>query len=169
MVTWFLFTFPHAPSLMEVLSRMKLLQYFVAQTRRGNVFYISWQAQSFVCCCANNKVHIEGLTNFLSRKARNWLEIWHALIWLVDLLAWLVFAKLSLTFLIAEMRSLDHFIIVICTFQPVALVLIFKITNYRRCSWVITSSSMVNCSFWLAIMTVYNTEKIGLMLEGFYY
>ena len=70
MVTWFLFTFPHAPSLMEVLSRMKFLQYFVAQTRRGNVFYISWQAQSFVCCCANNKVHIEGLTNSLSRKAQ---------------------------------------------------------------------------------------------------
>ena len=96
----------------------------------------------------------------------NWLEIWHALIWLVDLLAGLVFAKLSLTFLIAEMRSLDHFIIVIRTFQPVALVLIFKITNYRRCSWVITSSSMVNCSFWLAIMTVCNAAKIGLMLEG---
>ena len=55
---------------MEVLSRMKFLQYFVAQTRRGNVFYISWQAQSFVCCCANNKVHIEGLTNSLSRKAQ---------------------------------------------------------------------------------------------------
>ena len=96
----------------------------------------------------------------------NWLETWYALIWIVDLLAWLVFAKLSLTFLIAEMRSLYHFIIVIRTFQPVALVLIFKITNYRRCSWVITSSSMVNCSFWLAIMTVSNTSKIGLMLEG---
>ena len=96
----------------------------------------------------------------------NWLEIWHALIWLADLQAWLVFAKLSLRYMIAEMRSLDHFIIIIRTFQPVALVLIFKITIYKRCSWVINSSSMVNCSFWLTIITVCNTAKIGLMLEG---
>ena len=70
MVTLCLFTFPHAPSLMEVLSKMKFLKCFVEQMRCGKVFYIFWQAQSFVFCCANNKVHIEGLTNFLSRKGQ---------------------------------------------------------------------------------------------------
>ena len=49
---------------------MKFLKCFVEQMRCGKVFYIFWQAQSFVFCCANNKVHIEGLTNFLSRKGQ---------------------------------------------------------------------------------------------------
>lgn len=120
MVTWCLFAYPHVAGFKQ--ADFSEAAWSRRETEYAYVFDILCRTQSFIRCCVNSTVHIEGLTSLLSRKVQL-AVILACSIWVLNFLVWLVSARISLMHMIPNMRSLNQilysFIIAICTFQTV--------------------------------------------------